>query len=80
MDFTYYSAVHTVENALSKVKDESGMKRVEKFLKEDVCPVCHGTRLSEKALAPRVRGISLADACRMTLKDLIEWVKGVPST
>ncbi len=80
MDFTYYSAVHTVENALSKVKDESGMKRVEKFLKEDVCPVCHGTRLSEKALAPRVRGISLADACRMTLKDLIEWVKGVPQS
>lgn len=80
MDFTYYSAVHTVENALSKVKDESGMKRVEKFLKEDVCQVCHGTRLSEKALAPRVRGISLADACRMTLKDLIEWVKGVPQS
>ncbi|MBR6348575.1 MAG: ATP-binding cassette domain-containing protein [Spirochaetales bacterium] len=80
MDFTYYSAVRTVENALSKVKDESGMKRVEKFLKEDICPVCHGTRLSEKALAPRVRGISLADACKMTLKDLIEWVKGVPQS
>lgn len=80
MDFTYYSAVHTVENALSKVKDESGMKRVEKFLKEDVCPTCHGTRLSEKALAPRLRGISLAEACEMTLADLIEWVKGVPGS
>lgn len=80
MDFTYYSAVHTVENALSKVKDESGMKRVEKFLKEDVCPTCHGTRLSEKALAPRLRGISLAEACEMTLTDLIEWVKGVPGS
>ncbi len=80
MDFTYYSAVHTVENALSKVKDESGMKRVEKFLKEDVCPTCHGTRLSEKALAPRLRGISLAQACEMTLTDLIEWVKGVPAS
>ncbi len=80
MDFTYYSAVHTVENALSKVKDESGMKRVEKFLKEDVCPTCHGTRLSEKALAPRLRGISLAQACEMTLTQLIEWVKGVPGS
>ena len=72
--------MHTVENALSKVKDESGMKRVEKFLKEDVCPTCHGTRLSEKALAPRLRGISLAEACEMTLTDLIEWVKGVPGS
>ncbi len=78
MDFTYYSAVNTVLNALSKVKDESGMKRVEKFLKEETCPECGGKRLSEAARAPRLRGISLAEVCTMTLKDLIEWVKGVP--
>ena len=80
MDFTYYSAVYSVENALSKVKDEAGMKRVEKFLKEDVCPECGGTRLSEAARAPLLRGINLADACKMTLSELIEWVKGVPAS
>lgn len=80
MDFTYYSATATVLNALSKVKDEKGMKRVEKFLKEEVCPECHGTRLSEAARAPRLMGISLADACKMTLKDSIEWVKKVPDS
>ena len=80
MDFTYYSAVYSVENALSKVKDEAGMKRVEKFLREDVCPECGGTRLSEAARAPRLRGISIADACKMTLSELIEWVKGVPAS
>lgn len=80
MDFTYYSATATVLNALNKVKDEKGMKRVEKFLKEDVCPECHGTRLSEAARAPRLMGISLADACTMTLKDSVEWVKKVPGS
>ena len=80
MDFTYYSANATVLNALSKVKDEKGMKRVEKFLKVDVCPECGGTRLSEAARAPLLRGISLADACKMPLKDLREWVNGVPSS
>ncbi|MBR0245238.1 MAG: excinuclease ABC subunit UvrA [Bacteroidales bacterium] len=80
MDFTYYSAVYSVENALSKVKDEAGMKRVEKFLKEDVCPECGGTRLSEAARAPLLRGINLADACKMTLSELVEWVKGVPAS
>ena len=78
MDFTYFNATYTVENALAKVKDEKGMKRVEKFLREDVCPNCGGTRLSDAARAPRLRGISLADACRMTLSELIEWVRGVP--
>ena len=80
MDFTYYSAVATVKNALNKVKDEKGMKRVEKFLKEDICPDCHGTRLSDAARAPKLMGISLDEACQMTLKDSIEWVKKVPSS
>ena len=80
LDFTYFSAVYTVENALSKVKDEKGMKRVEKFLREDVCPDCGGTRLSEAARAPKVRGISLDEACKMTLTRLNEWVAGVPGS
>jgi len=80
MDFTYYSAVHTVENALSKVKDEKGMKRVERFLKMGRCPCCHGTRLSEEARAPLLRGISLDRACEMTLSDLTEWVRGIPGS
>ena len=80
MDFTYYNAVYSVENALAKVKDETGMKRVEKYLKEDVCPDCGGSRLSDEARAPLLRGINLAEACKMTLAELIEWVAGVPGS
>lgn len=80
LDFTYYNAVYTVENALIKVKDEKGMKRVEKFLKEEICPQCQGSRLSEKARAPKLRGVGLAEACQMTLKDLVVWVAGVPDS
>lgn len=79
LDFTYFNAVYTVENALSKVKDEKGMKRLEKFLKTETCPDCNGTRLSVAARAPKLRGLSLDEACRMTLSDSVEWVEGVPS-
>lgn len=80
LDFTYFNAVYTVENALTKVKDEKGMKRVEKFLKEDICPECHGTRLSAAARAPKLRGISLDEVCNMTLSELVDWVRGVPTS
>ena len=80
MDFTYYSAVNSVLNSLAKAKDEKGMKRIEKFLREDVCPDCGGTRLSAAARAPRLRGIGLADATAMTLADLVDWVAGVPDS
>ncbi len=80
LDFTYYSAVNTVKNALSKVKDERGMKRVAKYIKDGVCPDCHGTRLSDAARAPRLRGIGLDEATAMTLDNAIEWVKGVPDS
>ena len=80
LDFTYFNAVYTVENALAKVKDEKGMKRVERFLREEICPACHGTRLSAAARAPRLRGISLDEACTMTLSQLVDWVQGVPGS
>ena len=80
LDFTYFNAVYTVENALSKVKDEKGMKRVEKFLRTDVCPDCGGTRLSDAARAPKIRGIGLDAACQMTLSDLVSWVSDVPAS
>lgn len=80
LDFTYYNAVYTVENALSKVKDEKSMKRVEKFLKQDICPNCHGTRLSEKARTPKLMGLTLDKVCEMTLSDVVEWVKKVPQS
>lgn len=80
IDFTYFNATYTVENALAKVKDEKGMKRVEKFLKQDICPDCGGTRLSEAARAPRLCGISLDEACQMTLAELLNWVVGVPAS
>ena len=80
MDFTYFNATYTVENALARVKDEKGMKRVEKFLRQGVCPDCGGTRLSDVARAPRLRDLSLAEVCRMTLSDLCDWVEGVPDS
>ena len=80
LDFTYFNAVYTVENALAKVKDEKGMKRVEKFLREDLCPECHGTRLSAAARAPKLRGLSLDQACAMTLSQSVSWVSDVPGS
>ena len=80
LDFTYYNAVHTVENALSKATDEKGMKRVEKFLTSEVCPCCHGTRLSEKARGPRIMGLNLAEVTAMSLSGLIEWINKVPDS
>ena len=80
LDFTFYNAVYTVKNALAKVKDEQGMKRVEKFLKRETCPDCGGSRLSAAARAPRVCGLNLADVCQKTLVDLTAWVAAVPAT
>ena len=80
LDFTYYNAVYSVENALSKAKDEKGLARVARFLKEGPCEDCHGTRLSERARQPRLRGLGLDEAVQMTLATAVEWVEGVPAT
>ena len=78
LDFTYFSAVRTVENALSKVKDEAGMKRVERFLKLETCPDCHGSRFSKAARAPKIFGVSIDEVCRWSLTDVCHWVQKLP--
>ena len=80
LDFTYFNAVYTVENALAKAKDEKGLQRVARFLEEKTCPDCGGTRLSEAARAPRVGGLNLAEASAMTLDAAVDWVRGVPGS
>ena len=80
LDFTYFNAVYTVENALAKAKDEKGLKRVARFLEEKTCPDCGGTRLSEAAHTPRVRGLNLAEASAMTLDAAVDWVRSVPGS
>lgn len=80
LDFTYFNAVYTVENALAKAKDEKGLKRVARFLKEGPCADCGGTRLSAAARAPHVRGLNLAEAGAMTLDAAVDWVRGVPES
>ena len=79
LDFTYFNAVYTVENALAKAKDDKGLARVAKFLREDVCPDCGGTRLSAAARGPVIDGMTLGDATRMTLDELAVWAPGVPA-
>ncbi len=78
LDFTYYSAVNTVLNALHKAKDEKAMKRVSKFLKEEPCPDCHGSRLNPKALSSRLDGLTLAEAGNLPLNELMDFVKALP--
>lgn len=51
-----------------------------RFLREGPCRDCGGTRLSEAARHPQVRGINLAQAAAMTLGEAIEWVRGVPAS
>lgn len=56
------------------------MKRVEKFLRQGICPDCGGTRLCNAARTPKLRGITLDKACQMTLVQLTDWVAGVPDS
>ena len=75
LDFTYYSAVNTVKNALAKVKDEKGLARVARFLKQGTCSDCHGTRLSAKARSSLLDDMNLAQATAQTLDELAAWAR-----
>ena len=51
-----------------------------RYTGKTICPDCGGTRLNAAARAPKLRGISLDEACGMTLAKLVDWVEGVPES
>lgn len=50
---------------------------VERVATFAVCPECDGTRLTEGARSSKIEGVSIADACRMQVTDLADWVRGL---
>ncbi|ELP68611.1 excinuclease ABC subunit UvrA [Streptomyces turgidiscabies] len=80
LDFTYRNARRAVEEALNNATTERGLNRVNRFISAQVCPDCHGTRLSEQARATLVDGVDLAEATAKTLDELVDWAPGLADT
>ena len=48
---------------------------VERAITFTTCPECEGTRLSPEARSSKIKGISIADACKMQITDLAAWIR-----
>jgi excinuclease ABC subunit A len=77
LNFTYRNARQAVQEALGNATTERGLNRVGRFLSVQVCPACHGTRLSDEVRATLVDGINLAEATAKTLDDVLVWAPAV---
>ncbi len=75
----YRNAHKAVEEALKKAKTEKGLQRINKYLTTQVCPDCNGARINAKARETLLGGINLAEACQMSLKELVIWIHEVVS-
>ncbi|GAA4245092.1 excinuclease ABC subunit UvrA [Dactylosporangium darangshiense] len=81
INMTYEGLVPRVQKAFLQ-KDKDAMQPhirafVERAVTFTACPECGGTRLNRAALASRIGGINIAEACAMQISDLAEWVRGV---
>ena len=41
------------------------LKRMERMIRQEQCPVCHGRRLNEKTLSCKILGYNIAELCEM---------------
>ncbi|WP_417553913.1 ATP-binding cassette domain-containing protein [Microbacterium sp.] len=81
INITYEGLIPKItKSILSKDLDrlQPHMRRfVEQVATFAVCPECDGTRLTEGARSSKIEGVSIADACRMQVTDLADWVRGL---
>jgi excinuclease UvrABC ATPase subunit len=81
VNLTYEGLIPKIQKSFLSKDKEAMQPHIRAFVERAVtfttCPECDGTRLSEGARSSKIKGISIADACAMEIRDLAEWVRGL---
>ncbi|WIM95173.1 excinuclease ABC subunit UvrA [Actinoplanes oblitus] len=81
INLTYTGLIPAIQKSFLAKDREAMQPHIRAFVDRAItfttCPECDGTRLSEGARSSKIRGVSIADACRMQISDLAEWVRGL---
>ncbi|HWE90179.1 MAG TPA: excinuclease ABC subunit UvrA [Pseudonocardiaceae bacterium] len=79
INMTYEGLIVRVQKSMLSKDKEAMQPHIRAFVERAVtftaCPDCGGTRLSAAARSSKIKGISIADACAMEIRDLADWVR-----
>jgi len=65
----FEGVVTFLERRHAETESDWSKDKYEAFMREVPCPECHGTRLKPEVLAVRVGGLSIAEVCRLPLRE-----------
>ncbi|HLU58413.1 MAG TPA: excinuclease ABC subunit UvrA [Pseudonocardia sp.] len=78
-NLTYMGLVPQVQKSYLSKDIDSLQPHIRAFVERIAtftpCPDCGGTRLNEAARSSKIKGISIADACAMEIRDLAAWLR-----
>ncbi|MEV5887106.1 excinuclease ABC subunit UvrA [Streptomyces sp. NPDC052020] len=81
INLTYEGLIPKIQKSFLTKDKEAMQPHIRAFVERAVtfttCPECDGTRLSAGARSSKIKGISIADACAMEIRDLAAWVRGI---
>jgi excinuclease UvrABC ATPase subunit len=81
INLTYEGLIPKLQKSMLSKDVDSMQPHIRAFVERVVtftdCPECGGTRLNAAARSSKVQGINIADACKMQISDLAEWVRTI---
>jgi excinuclease ABC subunit A len=66
-----------IERKFLEAETDVQRSRFSEYLREVPCPVCNGKRLKPEVLAVTVEGVSISDACQLSLTDVHAFMNGL---
>jgi len=58
---------------------EGVREELEQYMIKESCPLCHSTRLNNDALSVTVLGQNISQICQLSIENLFNWIKELPS-
>jgi excinuclease UvrABC ATPase subunit len=81
INLTYSGLVPSIQKSFLSKDVEAMQPHIRAFVERAItfqtCPDCDGTRLTELARSSKIKGVSIADVCRMQISDLAGWVSDI---
>ena len=70
---SFEGIISNLERRYNATNSELVRKDIGRFIETQKCEHCHGTRLNEKALSVKVKGLNISELCDKSINDALEW-------
>ena len=77
VDVPFEGVINNISRRYRETNSDFTREQMRKYMTELPCPVCHGYRLNQRALAVKIDGRNIGEVSALSIRDSLEFFKSI---